>query len=79
MVFTERYFYNEREDLLYEEAYEGLPEALAYCDHCGFAIYSENDALVLNGSGDIIHIDCWEEYMTEHMFDFAKRASEIEC
>jgi hypothetical protein len=51
----------------------------AYCDHCGFAIYCEDDALVLNESDDIIHIACWEEYAAEHMFDFAKRASDIEC
>lgn len=51
--------------------------AVAYCDHCGFAIYSADDALVLP-DGDVIHADCWPEYAEEHMFDFAQKASETD-
>lgn len=49
---------------------------IAYCDQCGFAIYSPDDALVVSATDDIIHTDCWEEYSAEHMFDFVVKASE---
>lgn len=51
---------------------------LAYCDHCGFAIYSTRDALVITANGDRIHRDCWSEYVEEHMFEFAKSAEDSE-
>jgi hypothetical protein len=51
---------------------------LAYCDHCGFAIYSASDALVITANGDRIHRDCWSEYEEEHMFEFAKSAEDSE-
>jgi hypothetical protein len=51
---------------------------LAYCDHCGFAIYSASDALVITANGDRIHRDCWSEYAEEHMFEFAKSAEDSE-
>lgn len=51
-------------------------QIFAYCDHCGFAIDSAEEALLIKGSRDIIHADCWEEYAEDHMFDFAIRASE---
>ncbi len=51
---------------------------IAYCDHCGFAIYRSDDALMINGTEDRIHSDCWEEYAIEHMFDFAKKIPEDE-
>lgn len=70
----------EREESIFGEKRGAFsPRIFAYCDHCGFAIYSEEDALILNDSEDIVHIDCWEEYAMEHMFDFATRASDIEC
>ncbi|MBQ9510217.1 MAG: hypothetical protein IJR55_00725 [Clostridia bacterium] len=43
---------------------------IAYCDHCGFAIYTPADAVVVETTGDTIHKECWEEYSDEHMFDF---------
>ncbi len=60
----------------YEEA-EEKPRAriVAYCDHCGYAIYSTDEALEIEGSGDIIHKDCWCEYAEEHMLDFVRKAS----
>lgn len=51
---------------------------IAYCDHCGFAIYSSDDALMIKGTEDWIHSDCWEEYAIEHMFDFAEKIPEDE-
>ena len=50
--------------------------AIAYCDHCGFAIYTAVEALLIRGSRDIIHVDCWEEYASDHMFDFAVKVNE---
>ncbi|MBQ9747069.1 MAG: hypothetical protein IJW21_09655 [Clostridia bacterium] len=52
---------------------------LGYCDHCGFAIYSAKEALIVNESEDLIHVECWGEYSQEHMFDFAQRASDAAC
>ncbi len=49
---------------------------IAYCDHCGFAIYESDDALTVNDTEDIIHSDCWEEYAIEHMFELTKRISD---
>lgn len=49
---------------------------IAYCDHCGFAIYSPEEALVIGATDEIIHTDCWEEYSAEHMLDFAVRMSD---
>ncbi len=48
--------------------------ALAYCDHCGAAIYRPCDLLMIAVNGDKIHRDCWPEYAEEHMFDFAVSA-----
>lgn len=61
----------------YDEA-EREPRAgiVAYCDHCGYAIYSWDDALIILDSEDIIHEDCWCEYAEEHMHDFARKASD---
>ena len=56
--------------------YDGI---IAYCDHCGFAIYSPDEALIVSVTGDRIHADCWAEYALEHMFDFVKKVSEDEC
>ena len=50
--------------------------AIAYCDHCGFAIYTAEEALLIRGSRDIIHVVCWEEYASDHMFDFAVKVNE---
>ena len=60
----------------YEEA-EEKPRAriVAYCDHCGYAIYSTDEAFEIEGNGDIIHKDCWCEYAEEHMLDFVRKAS----
>jgi len=49
---------------------------IAYCDHCGFAIYSPEEAIIIGATDDIIHTDCWEEYSVEHMLDFAVRMSD---
>ena len=49
---------------------------IAYCDHCGFAIYSPEDAVVVEATDEIIHVGCWEEYSEEHMFDFVMKVSE---
>ena len=46
-----------------------------YCDHCGYAIYSTDEAFEIEGNGDIIHKDCWCEYAEEHMLDFVRKAS----
>ncbi len=51
---------------------------VAYCDHCGFAIYRACDALVVTANGDRIHKDCWAEYAEEHMFEFVKSAEDSE-
>lgn len=51
---------------------------VAYCDHCGFAIYSPAETLLVCATGDVIHADCWADYALEHMFDFVKTASEDE-
>lgn len=65
--------------------YDNIPlkqekiRVITYCDHCGFAVYSTDDALMINGSGDIIHADCWEEYSSEHMFDFSKKITDTDC
>lgn len=48
---------------------------LGRCAQCGAAIYSENGALSLKETGDLLHADCFEEYFEEHMFDFVERVS----
>ncbi len=62
----------------YDEA-EREPRAriIAYCDHCGYAIYSADDALIILENEDIIHKDCWCEYAEEHTYDFARKASDL--
>lgn len=42
---------------------------IAYCDHCGHAIYSPDDAVIVEATDEIIHTDCWEEYSEEHSGD----------
>lgn len=54
----------------------GDEEIFAYCDHCGFAIYSLEDALIISATDDRIHAECWPEYAEEHMFCFAQKASD---
>lgn len=49
---------------------------IAYCDHCGFPIYSPDEAVIVEATDEIIHVDCWEEYSDEHMFDFVVKVSE---
>ena len=83
VIFTNRYYSAAEEndyssDEFYEKS-EKTPRVLGYCEHCGFAIYSPGDALVVNESEDLIHIACWGEYSQEHMFDFAQRASDAAC
>ncbi len=58
------------------KAKSGENPVIAYCDHCGFAIYAADDALIVKETEDIIHSDCWEEYAEEHMFDFVQKASD---
>ncbi len=59
----------------YDEA-EVNPRAriVAYCDYCGYAVYSTDEAYIVEGSEDIIHKDCWCEYAEEHMLDFVRKA-----
>lgn len=76
MIFTNRYFSAAKDDFSSDDFYEKVPRAIAYCEHCGFAIYSPNDALIVDGSEDIIHSACWGEYSNEHMFDFTRKVSE---
>lgn len=49
---------------------------IACCDHCGFPIYSPDDAVIVEATDEIIHVGCWEEYSEEHMFDFVMKVSE---
>ena len=58
---------------IYDEEFEDKEphRAFAYCDHCGFAIDSAKEAVVITGTRDVIHSDCWAEYAEEHMFDLA--------
>ena len=82
MIFTNRYFSAADDDFSTDDIYEkshNKPRAIAYCEHCGFAIYSSADALIVNDSEDVIHFACWGEYSQEHMFDFAQRASDAAC
>lgn len=65
-------FFKEKPEERYEESDEC--RAIAYCDHCGFAIYAADEALRVKGSRDVIHTDCWEEYAAEHMCDFTEKA-----
>ncbi len=51
---------------------------IAYCDHCGFAIYNVSDALVISANHDLIHKECWSDYAEEHMFEFASSAENPE-
>ncbi len=63
------------------EREEGISSsgAIGYCDHCGFAIYSAKDMLLISVNGDRIHKDCWADYAEEHMFEFAKAADGNDC
>lgn len=74
-IFTDRYFSAE-DDFSSDDVYEKAPRVFAYCEHCGFAIYSVGDALVVDGSEDVIHAACWGGYSNEHMFDFVQRADD---
>ena len=81
MIYTNRYFSAADESYSSDDFYERTektPRVLGYCDHCGFAIYSARDALVITANGDRIHRDCWSEYAEEHMFEFAKSAEDSE-
>ena len=49
---------------------------LGRCAQCGAAIYSENGAFSLKETGDLLHADCFGEYVEEHMFDFVERVSD---
>ena len=82
MIYTNRYFSAAEESYSSDDFYERTektPRVLGYCDHCGFAIYSAEEALIVNESEDLIHTECWSEYSQEHMFDFAQRASDAAC
>lgn len=57
---------------------KGENGVIGYCDHCGFAIYSAHDAVVVDATDEMIHKDCWEEYSDEHMFDFVVEVSETD-
>ncbi|MBO4429117.1 MAG: hypothetical protein J5832_04085 [Clostridia bacterium] len=48
---------------------------LGRCAQCGFAVYSENGALRVNDTGELIHEDCWSEYSEEHMFELAEKVT----
>ena len=65
-------------DLDYEEA-EEKPRAriVAYCDHCGYAIYSTDEAFEIEGNGDIIHKDCWCEYAEEHIAEGGRIMADV--
>ena len=77
VIYTDRYFSAAETDFSSDDVYTKREKrAYAYCEHCGFAIYSPDDALIVDGSEDVIHLACWGEYCTEHMFDFAKIAAE---
>lgn len=52
------------------ERHRGENGVIAYCDHCGFAIYVPGDAVEVDATGDTIHKDCWEEYSSDHMSEF---------
>ena len=72
---------NERRAVTTNEQTEQTPcrsrepkSVYAYCDHCGFAIYDARDALIMRESRDRIHIECFSEYIEEHMFDVAEGA-----
>ena len=79
VIFTNTYFSAKKDGFPTENPIKKAPKVRMYCDHCGFAIYSDEEALVINDSDDIIHVDCWEDYALEHMFDFCKPASSLEC
>ena len=48
---------------------------LGRCAQCGFAVYSENGALRVNDTGELIHEDCWSEYSEEHMFELVEKVA----
>ncbi len=56
--------------------YQGTSGAIAYCDHCGFAIYNASELLIVRTTGDRIHRDCWADYAEEHMTELAQCADE---
>ena len=77
VIYTDRYFSAVEDDFSSDDVYiKKERRAYAYCEQCGFAIYSPDDALIIDGSEDVIHFACWGEYSSEHMFDFAQKASE---
>ena len=49
----------------------------ANCDHCGFPIYSADEAIIINESEEIIHKECWADYSIEHLFYFTTPAVAI--
>ncbi|MBQ0125286.1 MAG: hypothetical protein KBS59_03060 [Clostridiales bacterium] len=51
---------------------------IGHCAQCGNAIYSENGALSVIGTEELIHADCWEEFATEHMFEFVEEVPQSE-
>lgn len=47
-------------------------ERIARCIHCGYGIYTTDDAALIESNGEAIHRNCWEEYASENAQEFLK-------
>ena len=43
---------------------------LGYCESCGMAVYTNDEALSVVANGDLIHSACWDWYASEHASEF---------
>lgn len=47
-------------------------ERIGRCIHCGYGIYTTDDAARIEANGEAIHRNCWEEYASENAQEFLK-------
>ena len=59
---------------------EGKKKVSVYanCDHCGYPIYTADEAIIIKENEEIIHKECWYDYSVEHLFYFAMPATASE-
>jgi hypothetical protein len=46
---------------------------VGHCAQCGFPVFEGSDAFSVIKSGDVVHPECFDEYIDEHLFDFVEK------
>lgn len=61
-------FVEYRDDGVFKQS-----EHITVCAQCGYRFESGDEALRVNETGDVIHVDCWMDYTDDNIDEFTQK------